>query len=194
MLRRRRERDPLEHVRPELAPARWRGAVDRALAHRAQFTAVRDRLGHGPFRDRLGELAERVDAGVLATWDLVGRADVAERTVASLDPRRAMDELKAARRRLAAATDAGRDTGGLTEQVEALAQRHASVQRLQNSVEDVDGRLRLLDARLGAVVARAAELAAGAGRTDGLDRALVELDETTHELEATRRAFEELGP
>lgn len=167
--------------------------MHRALRHREHFAEVRDRLGDGPFGRRLGELGERVDAGVVATWDLVARADVAERTIAALEPDRATDELKAARRRLAAADEAGRRSPGLAEQVEALAQRHASLQRLQNSLEDVDDRLQLIDARLGAVVARAAELAAGA-TTDGLDLALADLEATTHELEETRRAFDALGP
>ena len=53
---------------------------------------------------------------------------------------------------------------------EVLARRFTSVQRLLNTLDDTDERLRLLDARLGATVARAAEVALCASG-DGVDDA-----------------------
>jgi hypothetical protein len=68
-----------------------------------------------------------------------------------------------------------------------------SVQRLLNTLDDTDDRLRLLDARLGAAVAQAAEVAldvAGPSAADALD---AELAGVVDELAALRSALDELG-
>lgn len=195
MLRRRREPDPLAHVRPEQAPPRWRPAVTRALEHRRRFHELRDLIGAGPLRDRVDALAGRVDAGVLAVWDLVQRGVVAERVLHTIDPNVAMDALKEARRRLADAEARGGDTAAIAEEVEMLAGRHGAAQRVWNEVEDLGGRLDALDARLGVVVAHAAELAAGSGSGAvdlAIDRAVGDLDAAIDSLAATRAALAEL--
>ena len=86
-------------------------------------------------------------------WEIATRATQVERTLAALDPERVTDEYKRAKR------------GGADPELEAvLAQRFGSVQRLLNTLDDTDERLRLLDARLGAAVAGAAEIALGGGQ------------------------------
>ena len=102
--------------------------------------------------------------------------------VDALDPDRVADDYKRAKR-----------SGADPELEAALAQRFASVQRLLNTLDDTDDRLRLLDARLGAAVAGAAEVAlgaAGAGRGDALG---AELDGVVAELDALRPALDELS-
>ena len=76
----------------------------------------------------------------------------------------------------------------------ALGQRFVSVQRLLNTLDDTDERLRLLvDARLGAAVAQAAEVAldvngpASAGALDA------ELAGVVDDLAALRSALDDLG-
>jgi hypothetical protein len=193
VLRRRRpEIDPLAHVRPADVPPRWRGAVEAAVDHRRRFGEVRDLVAAGPLRDRIASLGDRVDAGVLAVWDLVQRAVVAERVLQTIEPGAAMDRLKDARRRLAAAEAAGGDTAELRRDVELHAGRHAAAQRVWNEVEDLGSRLGALDARLGVVVAHAAELAAGAGQAGTLDVAVADLDAAIDQLAATRAALAEL--
>lgn len=174
-------------------PPRWRRPVEVALEHRRRYTELRDLVAAGPLRDRIGSLGDRVDAGVLAVWDLVQRGIVAERVLATIEPDAAMDRVKQARRRLADARRLGHDTAALEREVELLAGRHASAQRVWNEVEDLGGRLDALDARLGAVVAHAAELAAGSavGAT-ALDVALADLDSAIDSLAATRAALAEL--
>jgi hypothetical protein len=71
-----------------------------------------------------------------------------------------------------------------------LAQRFASVQRLLNALDDTEDRLRLLDARLGAAVAGAAEVALGTAGGDALG---AEMDGVVAELESLRAALHELG-
>ena len=193
MLRRRRqEPDPLAHVRPDVAPDRWRPAVERALLQRQRFQEVRALVDVGPLRDRVDSLADRVDAGVLAVWDLVQRGAVAQRVLQTIEPGASMDQLKEARRQLAAAEASGADTSALARDVELLAGRHASAQRVWNEVEDLGGRLDALDARLAAVVAQAAELAAGTAMAGPLDTAVADLDVAIDQLAATRAALAEL--
>ena len=194
VLRRRRqpESGPLSHVRPEEVAPRWRPAVEAALGHRQRFDEVRQLVPDGPVRDRVDSLGGRVDAGVVAVWDLVQRGRVAERVLQTIDPDAAMDQLKNARRRLAAAEERGDDPDALSREVEVLAGRHASAQRVWNEVEALGGRLDALDARLGTVVAHAAELAAGTAVTGPLDTAVADLDAAIDSLAATRAALAEL--
>ena len=133
------------------------------------------------FADRLAALGTKVDDGVAAVWSLALRAGDIEATLADLGPRRVADEYKDAKR-------AGADPA----LVEVLHQRFTSVQRLLNTVDDTDERLRLLDARLGATVARAAEVALTAS-TDGADAVGAELDGVVGDLTALRAALDDLG-
>jgi hypothetical protein len=190
MFRRRRPsadqadpRDPLASVDPSSVSPRFAPAVAAALDARRRFATVVAGVKPGPSHDRLAAAGARLDAGVMAVWAAADRASRVESTLAALDPDRVTDEYKQAKR------------GGSDPELEAvLAQRFASVQRLLNALDETDGRLRLLEARLGAAVAAAAEVALGAsgGGTvaDALD---AELDGVVGELDALRRALDELG-
>jgi hypothetical protein len=145
--------DPLAHVDPNAVPRRFAGGVAEAVGARLRFQHVLEGLRPGPLRDRLGELSPKVDAGVLAVWETVQRAAEVERIAASLDADGVLADYKRARR----------DASTPPELMSALEERFESVQRLLNVVDDVDQQLQLLDARLGAAVARAAELAVVAG-------------------------------
>jgi hypothetical protein len=145
--------DPLAHVDPNAVPRRFAGAVADAVGARLRFRHVLEALRPGPLRDRLDELSPKVDAGVLAVWETVQRAAEVERIAAGLDADGALADYKRARR----------DPSTPAELMAALEERFESVQRLLNVVDDVDQQLQLLDARLGAAVARAAELAVVAG-------------------------------
>jgi hypothetical protein len=180
MLRRRRAPvDPLAHVDPALVSARFAGAVADALGARRRYADVVAGVADGPVRDRLVDAGGRVDAGVLGVWEIAQRATQVERTLAALDPDRVTDEYKRAKR------------AGADAELEAvLAQRFASVQRLLNALDDTDARLRLLDARLGAAVAGAAEVALGVVAPDRLG---AELDDVVTGITTLRAALDELG-
>lgn len=192
MFRRRRPADPLAHVDPQRVDSRWRDAVVEALDHRRRFGELAAMLGDGPTAVRVAELGGHVDAGVSAVWDVVQQGMRAQRALAAMDPTAATDDLKAARRALAAAEADGADTSTLAARVEALNDRHVSVQRTWNAVDDVDARVRLIDARLGAVVALCAELVAGVTALDALDTATRALDDAIDALAATREALAEI--
>ncbi|MGH9228710.1 MAG: hypothetical protein ACRD07_08265 [Acidimicrobiales bacterium] len=183
MLRRRKAPDdPLARVDPRATSPRFAAAVAEALETRRRYRELLDGLRPGPVRERLVRTGEGLDAGVLAVWDTASRATEIERTLATLDPERVTAEYKRAKR------------AGDEPDVEAvLGRRFVSVQRLLNTLDDTDDRLRLLDARLGAAVAHAAEVAldvTGFGAADALD---AELAGVVEELAALRSALDELG-
>lgn len=134
----------------------------------------------GPVQDRLSGLLPRLDAGVSAIWDTVQRAAEVERILRTLDPDRVTHEYKQAKR-----SDVGDDV------LAARQERFASVQRLLNALDDVDERLRLLEARLGGLVARAAEVALASGR--GVDELDSELATVVVDLGALRDGLQEMS-
>jgi hypothetical protein len=177
--RRRSRNDPLAGVDPALAPRRFAPAVAESLAARGRYHELVEGLRPGAVRDRLVALADRVDAGVLAVWDTVQRAAEVERILATLDPERVTHEYKQAKR---SAAD--------PDLVAAREARFGSVQRLLNALDDTDERLRLLEARLGGAVARAAEVALAAGA--GADELDAELAAVVSDLGALRAGLDEL--
>jgi hypothetical protein len=155
------------------------GPVVEAQQARARWQEVVTGVRPGPVRDRLLELAHRLDEGVLAVWDTVVRAVEAERVAQGLDVDEVTEEYKRAKR----------DPSADPALVEALRARFASVQRILNAIDDAEERLRLLDARLGAVVARGAEVALTARGDEDIGR---ELDEVVVELGALRDSLHAL--
>lgn len=183
MLRRRNApQDPLAAIDPSAVSPRFASAVAGALDARRRYAEVLAGVRPGPVHDRLLASGDRLDAGVAAVWEVAQRATQVERTLAALDPERVTDEYKAARR-----------TGADPQLEAALAQRFASVQRLLNTLDDTGDRLRLLDARLGAAVAGAAEVALGVAGDTGVDAVGAELDGAVGELSALRTALDELA-
>jgi hypothetical protein len=161
-------------------PRRFAGAVAAALESRRRYGDMVAGLRPGPVRDRLAVTGERVDAGVSAVWAAAVRAGELERLLGTLDPERVTDEYKRAKR-----------SGADPALEAALAQQFSSVQRLLNTLDDTEVRLRLLDARLSAAVARAAEVALGGGT--GADDVGAELDGVVEELTALRSALDDVG-
>lgn len=173
--------DPVAHVDPAAVPARWADAVRDAVDARRRWLDLVAGIRPGPVRDRLAVLGERVDEGVLAVWEAVVRAVEAERITATLEPDRVTEDYKRAKR----------DPSADPALVEALSARFESVQRVLNALDDTEERLRLLDARLGAAVARGAEVALAAGR--GGDELGSELDAVVGELGALRDSLDSLA-
>jgi hypothetical protein len=180
--RRRASDDPLAQVDPAATSPRFAPAVAEALDVRRRYRDLLAAVRPGPIRDQLTLSGERLDDGVLAVWDTARRATETERTLAALDPERVTAEYKRSRR----ADDE-------PELESALGQRFASVQRLLNTLDDTDDRLRLLDARLGAAVAQAAEVALGTGGVDAAGALDAELAGVVDELATLRSALDELA-
>lgn len=175
--------DPFDALDVSALPARYRQAVDDALRSRIEFRRVVESLAAGPGQDRLRELSLRVDEGTRAVWDTACRAAEMERVVETLDPERVTAELKQARR-----------NGADPQVVDALNTRFASVQRLLDAIDHLRERLPVLEARLGAAVARAAELSliSSGGAGGDVNAIDAELQSLVIDLEALRLANLEL--
>lgn len=188
MFRRRRPEpiasDPIATLDLAAVPTRLVGLVRDALDARHRWLEISDLVAAGPLADRLREMGERVDAGVLHLHATAVRAGEVERILATLDPVGAADAYKAAKRR---AVD-----GHPPPELEALEARFTSVQRILNASADADERLRLLEARLLAVVARGAEVALTADpiAVQALDH---DLSGLVGELGALSNALRSLG-
>lgn len=179
----RRRKDPVAQIDPRLVDEPWRRSVEEAVAARARFVEMLRSMPKGPLRDRVEEIGGRVDAGVLASWDTAQRGSQGAKMLATLDPESVLARLKDAKRR---SPDGG-------PEVEALAAQHEAVNRLWDGVDDAGERLRLLDVRLGAAVARVAALAMAARAPGDLDPADAELRSVVDELSALSGAMGELG-
>jgi hypothetical protein len=175
--------DPFDALDVSTLPGRYRTPVADALQSRVEFRRMVDSLSAGPAQDRLLELSLRVDEGTRAVWDTACRAAEMERVVATLDPERVTAELKQARR-----------SGADPQVVDALSTRFASVQRLLDALDRLREQLPVLEARLGAAVARAAELSLiSSGGAGGAVNAIdAELQSLVIDLEALRLASLEL--
>lgn len=164
-----------------LVPPRLRQDVWDTAQARLRWLAVVDAIPSGPLQERLRQLGERIDAGVREMHATAVRVGEVERVLVALDPDQAAAEFKAARRRAEGAT--------APPELPALESRFRSVQRLLNLVDDTEAKLRVVDARLTAAVAQAAEVAftADAEVLAGLG---TDIEQVVEELDALRHAFD----
>jgi len=183
VLRRNRKERKAQAAAADLAPlpARWQPFVADAVEVRRRWQEVVAGLRDGPVRDRLVELGDKIDAGVLAVHATASRAADADRIASTLDADRVTEDYKRAKR----------DPSVDPVLLDAMTERFTSVQRVLNALDDVDRQLRLLDVRLGAVVARGAEVALTAGQ--GSDELGRELDAVVAELGALQQSLDSLG-
>lgn len=178
--------DPLDGFEP-----RWRGAVAEALTSRDRLYALVGQVPAGPLRDRLSAMTVRAEAAVKTSWEIAARAQSADRLVQTLDRDRVEGRLKDVRRRLAALPPTEPEATHLKTEASLLADQYAALNQLANTVEDAGHQLHLMDLRLDAVVARAAQLvlrpdaAEEVASVEGeLDRAIDELHALGHGLAA----------
>jgi hypothetical protein len=186
--RRRRGIDPFAVNEP------WRRFVQDALQAQGRLDEVVRHVRPGPLRERLGEIAGRMDQGVREVW-VTAQQGQALRTA------RRRIEVPALERRLgdARAHEAHQqeadplsidDTASRT--VQSLQAQLDSARRLDDVTTRAEARLRLLQARMDESVARAAELsAASAADASALAGLGDDVDNMVDELEALRLALEE---
>lgn len=172
--------DPLAGLDRSLVPPRLLPAVDAAIAAAHRYRHLVAQRPEGPVRARMIELGTQVEAGVAAVHATAVHAAQLDAVAATLDVEAATAEYKAARR-----------DGAPPELVEARKARFESIQRVLNARDDIDERLALIEARLEAAVARAAELALSGAAA--LDAAEADLASVTDELAGLRAALDSLA-
>ncbi len=159
----------------------WRSYVLGAQAAKGRFERTAASVRSGPLQERLAGVADRFDDAVAECWRIASRGHDIDNVLRTLDLAQSAAELSQARQLP--------DTATNQATVQSLEAQLASGQRMYDVSQDAQSRLRLLDARMDELVARAAELSVSSD-TDlgGLD---TDVDGLVTEMGGLRQAIEE---
>jgi hypothetical protein len=175
-----------ERIDPFTLQEPWRRFVQDALQARNRFAESVGRTPSGPLRERLDEIAARMQTGVEECWM------IAKRGQALVRARRGID-LPGVERQLA---QLGSGETGADPSADAVLQslqvQRATAERLDGVIGRTESQLRLLDARLDEAVARTLELSAHAGvEAAAVSGLSIDVDSLVTDMEALRLALEE---
>ena len=179
-------RDPRrgDRIEPFTLGDPWKSYVVGAQQSKERFDRMVHDMAAGPLKERLADLASRLDDGVAESWRIARRGNDISGALARLDTVSAQAELA----ELRAATGNAMPQRSTAKTIEALEAQVASADRLQRTADDAHSRLRLLDARFDELVARGVEVSIGSGDTDVFGD---EVDGLVSDLESLRTALEE---
>jgi hypothetical protein len=199
--------------RIELAslPEPWRHFVREAVDAQGRYRRAVATAAEGPLRDRLNEIGQGIEQGVLECYRIARRGAALEGGLSAVDAGAAEKQLAALINSLpgeaqealwrahgsgkgiaAAAEKAGVDANQV-QTIEALEAQVASAGRLGTVAQDARDRLSLLDARLDEAVARAVELSLRAEDVAELGGLGGDVEDLVNEMESLRVALEEAG-
>lgn len=167
----------------------WRGYVSSAQESKARFDRVVADMGAGPLRERLHDLAGRLEDGIAESWRIARRGNEITDALGRLDTLQAQTELAQLRAQIGARPSGMHEaTTAEAQTLQSLEAQLQAAERLQTVATDARDRLRALDARLDELVARAVEVSVGSGDSSILGH---DVDELVNELEALRVALDE---
>lgn len=153
----------------------WRRHVAAAQATQRRYRGIARSTPDGPLRDRLRDIDTQVDHAVEECFGIARRGDDLDEALSRFD------------------------TGALGRQLEhavdeptraSVQSQLASAARIRTTRDDTDTRLRLLNTRMGELVAQAAEVSVGTDTTDQLGTGV---DDVVTQLEALRLALTDLN-
>lgn len=177
-----------ERIDPFTLQDPWLSHVRSALTYRGRVRELAGTAESGPLQDNLHGITARVDTAVDEVWQIAKRGQ-------SLSKARGAISATAADREIARLTDELAESPGSADLQATLAahttQRDAAA-RLDQTISDADTRLRLMNARLGEVVSRTAELSAHAGGHASLGALSSDVDGLLTDMEALRQALDEM--
>jgi hypothetical protein len=174
-----------DHIDPFTLDEPWRRAVQDALQARNRFAEAVHDARRGPLRDRMTEIAARIEHGVDEAWRVARQGQALVQARKRIDLREAHHDLAEAQSR-AATSEAAAKT------VQAIEAQLASAERLTATIDDARDRLRLTNARLDEAVARAAELSVAADDVAQLQGLGDDVEALVTDLEALRLGLEEV--
>lgn len=166
----------------------WRRFVQSALQSQARFDQAVHQAERGPLRDRLGEIGDRVHDAVREAWRVARQGQVLADAGTQIDTAGVQRQLAEVRANASAPWAAG---SSLEQTAKALEAQLASAQRLATVTREAQDRLRLLNARMDEMVARAIELSVDASQPDDLGGLGSDVDSLVDEMEALRLAMDE---
>lgn len=172
----------------------WRHFVRDAIQARDRFDKAVTSTAEGPLRDRLREIAGRIDDAVQECWTIARQGQQLARAVRDLDVAHIERELSDVQR----ASRQSPERDELRATVESLEAQLASTRRLTSVAQDAADKLTRINAELDEAVARAVELsvapATGAAELGaGVSPLGTDVENIVGELESLRLALDEAG-
>lgn len=174
LLRRRPALKPM-NIDPFVLSEPWRRSVSAAQASQRRYSEIVAATPAGPLRSNMESITRQVQRGVEECWLIAKRGDELDAALKRLD-----------RPSLQARLDAARDEPTRS----SLQTQLDSAERIRATRDDTDQRLRLLNTRLGELLAHAAEVSVGADTTADLGSAV---DDVVTQLESLRLAVEDIN-
>lgn len=162
----------------------WRSYVQAARGSKGRFDDVVRTMTNGPLKDRLWELATKLEDGVAESGRIAARGNAISGAIGSLDTVTARAELAHLVDQSAGSTP----SPSVAETIRSLEAQVGAGDRLESAARQADERLRLLDARFDELVARAVEVSLGTGDSDVL---VADVDGLVNDLESLRIALDE---
>jgi hypothetical protein len=176
---------PKRPARPSIDPFAisepWRHFVQGTQRARYSLRQALDASKEGPLKARLTDIAGRLERAVEESWAIARRGDEIDAAVNRIDPVRLRSQLSTLTK-----TDPG--GGDRSAAVASIQSQLASADRLKALSASTADRLRLTQARIDELVARAAEVSIGASDTDTYEH---DVDNLVIELEGLRLAVAE---
>ena len=153
----------------------WRRSVSSAQSAQRRYTEIVRAIPAGPLRSKMESITAQVQRGVEECWLIAKRGDELDTALNRLDT-------TSLRARLETSTDDATRT--------SLQAQLDSANRIRATRDDTEQRLRLLNTRVGELLAQAAEVSVGADTTEELGSAV---DDVVTQLESLRLAVEEIN-
>lgn len=165
----------------------WRHFVADAVEAHQTFDLLVTRTPAGPLHDRLEEIAGRVREGLEECWRIASRGDSMREARIAIDDASVRAELASLH-----APGAAGDPDARARLSAALQSQIDAATRLDRLIDRTYDELRLVDARLDDVVARAIEISATATDTSAFRNVGADVDGLVDDLEALRQGLEEV--
>ena len=153
----------------------WRRYVSAAQSAQRRYNEIVRGTAAGPLRTSMETITLNVQRGVEECWLIAKRGDELDRALNRLDAPS-----------LQARLDASSDDATRT----SLQAQLDSAHRIRTTRDDTDQQLRLLNTRLGELLAQAAEVSVGTDTTSDLGSAV---DDVVTQLESLRLAIEDVN-
>jgi len=176
-----------EKIDPFTLREPWRHFVRDALQAHDTFTQLVKRTPEGPLRDRLADIAERMEAGLKESWRIASRGETLVEARRAIDDPAVRAELASLQTSRSTADDASR-----ARLAEALQSQIDAADRLDRIIDQTYDQLRLMDARMDNAVTRALEISVSATDSAAYGHLGAEVDGLVDDLEALRQGLEEI--
>ena len=187
---------PVERIDPFALPEPWRGLVQQAVDAGKRFDLAVEAWPAGPLRDRLVSLEPAVDAQVRGVWvtarqgaTISGGFPPGMKHPAVEDLSAELEAVQLERSDLPASDRARREELDRAEQ--ALASQVQAARRAKSTSDAVEGRLRVLVARLDDAVTSVVALTAAPGGAGDVEGAVGTVEGLAQEIAALQASFGE---